>query len=118
MEPSRWERAKYGAAMGGAVGLCIGFVFGGLSAMRNGPGRNGYVNNLAQTMMSSTAMFAFFMAIGSVIRTEESLAIDYAELDQNKGRKNIWGGAMRFKTPPVVILQQHKQQQQEQQQEN
>ena len=34
MEPSRWERAKYGAAMGGAVGLCIGLVFGGLSAMR------------------------------------------------------------------------------------
>lgn len=64
--------------------------------------------------MSSTAMFAFFMAIGSVIRTEESLAIDYAELDQNKGRKNIWGGAMRFKTPPVVILQQQKEQQQQQ----
>ncbi|KAG0271611.1 subunit of TIM23 translocase complex [Linnemannia exigua] len=117
MEPSRWERAKYGAAMGGAVGLCIGLVFGGLSAMRNGPGSRGYVNNLAQTMMSSTAMFAFFMAIGSVIRTEEAMAIDYASLDQNKDRKTLWGGAMRFKTPPVVILQQHRQQQQQESQQ-
>ncbi|KAF9082767.1 subunit of TIM23 translocase complex [Mortierella sp. GBA35] len=108
MEPSKFERAKVGAMMGGAVGLCIGLVFGGFSLMRNGPGSRGYVNTLAQTMMSSTATFAFFMAIGSVIRSDEALAIDYASLDQNKDRKTLWGGAMRFKTPPVVILQQHK----------
>jgi len=34
MEPTKFERAKVGAMMGGAVGLCIGLVFGGISAMR------------------------------------------------------------------------------------
>ncbi|KAI1306427.1 subunit of TIM23 translocase complex [Mortierella claussenii] len=112
MEPSKFERAKVGAMMGGAVGLCIGLVFGGFSILRNGPGSRGYVNTLAQTMISSTATFAFFMSIGSVIRSEEAMVIDYASLDQNREKKNIWGGAMRFKTPPVVILQQQRQQEQ------
>ncbi|KAG9319659.1 hypothetical protein KVV02_008133 [Mortierella alpina] len=151
MEPSKFERAKMGAMMGGAVGLCIGLVFGGVSILRynpalsylqnlfpthhvqysidhpltfatllhcddisNGPGSRGYVETLTRTMVSSTATFAFFMAIGSVIRSEEALAIDYASLDQNREKKNIWGQSMRFKTPPVVILQQQQQHQQQQ----
>ncbi|KAF9913680.1 subunit of TIM23 translocase complex [Lobosporangium transversale] len=111
MEPSKFERAKVGAMMGGAVGLCIGLVFGGFSVLRNGPGSRGYVNTLAQTMISSTATFAFFMAIGSVIRSEEATAIDYAALDQNHGKKNLFGGAKCFRTPPIVILQRQQQQQ-------
>ncbi|KAF9575492.1 subunit of TIM23 translocase complex [Mortierella alpina] len=114
MEPSKFERAKMGAMMGGAVGLCIGLVFGGVSILRNGPGSRGYIETLTRTMVSSTATFAFFMAIGSVIRSEEALAIDYASLDQNREKKNIWGQSMRFKTPPVVILQQQQQQQEQQ----
>jgi len=51
-------------------------------------------------MLSSTATFAFFMAIGSVIRSEEAKAIDYTSLDFSNGK--------RFKTPPVVILQQQR----------
>ena len=78
----------------------------------NGPGSRGYVETLTRTMVSSTATFAFFMAIGSVIRSEEAQAIDYASLDQNREKKNIWGQSMRFKTPPVVILQQQQQQKQ------
>jgi tetrahydromethanopterin S-methyltransferase subunit F len=34
MEPSTFEKMKMGAAMGGTVGLCIGFVFGSISLMR------------------------------------------------------------------------------------
>ncbi|KAF8939423.1 reactive mitochondrial oxygen species modulator 1-domain-containing protein [Dissophora ornata] len=117
MEPSKFERAKVGAMMGGTVGLCIGLVIGGFSIIRNGPGSRGYVNTLAQTMLSSTATFAFFMAVGSVIRSEEALAIDYASLDQNRDKKSIWGGDMRFKTPPVVILQQQQQQHHQQRRE-
>ncbi|KAI7824682.1 mitochondrial genome maintenance protein [Gamsiella multidivaricata] len=112
MEPSKFERAKVGAMMGGTVGLCIGLVFGGFSLMRNGPGTRGYVNTLAQTMISSTATFAFFMAIGSVIRSEEAEAIDYVSMNQNR-HKSIWGGTMRFTAPPIVILQQQKEQQQQ-----
>ncbi|KAF9579930.1 subunit of TIM23 translocase complex [Lunasporangiospora selenospora] len=109
MEPSKFERAKVGAMMGGTVGLCIGLVFGGVSLLRNGPGSRGYVNTLAQTMISSTATFAFFMAVGSVIRSEEAKAIDYASLNKNRGNStSIWGDASHFRTPPVVILQQHR----------
>ncbi|KAG0198510.1 subunit of TIM23 translocase complex [Mortierella sp. GBA30] len=112
MEPSKFERAKVGAMMGGAVGLCIGLVFGGFTILRNGPGSRGYVDTLARTMVSSTATFAFFMAIGSVIRSEEALTIEYTTLDQNREKKNIWGQQMRFKTPPIVILQQQQHQRQ------
>ncbi|KAF8976489.1 subunit of TIM23 translocase complex [Entomortierella lignicola] len=117
MEPSKFERAKVGAMMGGAVGLCIGLVFGGFTILRYGPGTRGYVNTLAQTMVTTTATFAFFMAIGSVVRSEEALSIDYAALDQNHGKKNIWGNSMRFKTPAVVILQQQQQRQPQQKQQ-
>ncbi|KAF9439112.1 subunit of TIM23 translocase complex [Entomortierella beljakovae] len=112
MEPSKFERAKVGAMMGGTVGLCIGLVIGGFSVLRNGPGSRGYVGTLAQTMITTTATFAFFMSIGSVIRSEEAMAIDYESLNQNKEKKNVWGGHMQFRTPPVVILQQQRQQKQ------
>lgn len=34
MEPSTFDKMKMGAAMGGTVGLCIGFVFGSFTLMR------------------------------------------------------------------------------------
>jgi hypothetical protein len=34
MEPSAFDKMKMGAAMGGTVGLCIGFVFGTISLIR------------------------------------------------------------------------------------
>jgi hypothetical protein len=67
-------------------------------------------------MVSSTATFAFFMAIGSVIRSEEAMAIDYGSMNQNKDNQSTWGSTNRFKTPPIVILQKYQQQQQQQQQ--
>ncbi|TIA87831.1 hypothetical protein E3P99_02957 [Wallemia hederae] len=57
--------------MGSTVGLTIGFIFGGFSIIRAGPGPRGVMGTLSQYMLSSAATFGFFMSIGSVIRTEE-----------------------------------------------
>ncbi|OBZ83179.1 Protein MGR2 [Choanephora cucurbitarum] len=73
MEPSAFEKMKMGAAMGGTVGLCIGFVFGTVSLLRYGPGNKSAVSLLSQYMVGSAASFGFFMSIGSVVRSENRL---------------------------------------------
>ncbi|KAG1470762.1 hypothetical protein G6F56_002491 [Rhizopus delemar] len=73
MEPSAFDKAKMGAAMGGTVGLCIGFVFGSISLIRFGPGNKSPVSLLSQYMLGSAASFGFFMSIGSVVRSEPRL---------------------------------------------
>ncbi|EAU92967.2 hypothetical protein CC1G_03754 [Coprinopsis cinerea okayama7 len=75
-----------GALMGGGVGLTIGFIFGSwsiiryafsspfvalaLTVPRHGAGPRGFMATLSQYMLSSAATFSFFLAIGSVIRTD------------------------------------------------
>ncbi|GAA5817843.1 hypothetical protein MFLAVUS_011402 [Mucor flavus] len=88
MEPSAFDKMKMGAAMGGTVGLCIGFVFGSISLMRFGAGTKGPVNMLSQYMLGSAASFGFFMAIGSVVRSEDRLPVSNMNLPVLiKGRK-------------------------------
>ncbi|ORX88402.1 hypothetical protein K493DRAFT_319502 [Basidiobolus meristosporus CBS 931.73] len=70
MDSPRFERAKNGALMGGTIGLCIGLVFGTVTLMRYGPGRNGYIQTLGRYMVSSAATFGFFMSVGSVVRSD------------------------------------------------
>ncbi|EPB84880.1 hypothetical protein HMPREF1544_08382 [Mucor circinelloides 1006PhL] len=72
MEPSTFEKMKMGAAMGGTVGLCIGFVFGSISLMRFGSGNKSPISMLSQYMIGSAASFGFFMC--SVVRSENRLA--------------------------------------------
>ncbi|KAL0950613.1 hypothetical protein HGRIS_007404 [Hohenbuehelia grisea] len=62
-----------GALMGGGVGLTIGFIFGSYSIIRGGAGPRGFLATLSQYMLSSAATFSFFLAIGSVIRTDSML---------------------------------------------
>ncbi|KTW28812.1 hypothetical protein T552_01442 [Pneumocystis carinii B80] len=62
---STLEKLKTGALMGSSVGLC-----GTLHLIRYGPGRQGVIRTLSTSMISSAATFGFFMAIGTVIRTE------------------------------------------------
>ncbi|KAL9537941.1 hypothetical protein MBANPS3_011332 [Mucor bainieri] len=58
---------KMGAAMGGTVGLCIGFVFGIISLMRFGSGNKSPISMLSQYMIGSDASFGLFMC--SVVRS-------------------------------------------------
>ncbi|KAI0935871.1 hypothetical protein AcW1_000269 [Taiwanofungus camphoratus] len=71
--PTIWQKCKMGAVMGAGVGLTIGFIFGGYSIIRGGPGPRGVLPTLSQYMLSSAATFSFFLAIGSVIRNDALL---------------------------------------------
>lgn len=87
--------------MGGSVGLCIGFIFGGYNILKHGAGPNGFLRSLGGYMAGSAATFgyvysgagrrwgvreiwgikanmgySFFMSIGTAIRTEEMVAGD------------------------------------------
>ncbi|KAJ1506020.1 subunit of TIM23 translocase complex [Coelomomyces lativittatus] len=69
-QPTIWDKLKMGATMGGLVGLGIGFVFGNVQYLAYGSRGRGYFRSLASAMGTSAASFAFFMAIGTVVRTE------------------------------------------------
>ncbi|CAG8554050.1 7269_t:CDS:2 [Ambispora leptoticha] len=79
MEPSRIERVKRGAIMGGTVGLCLGLVLGTWTIFKHGPGSRGYINTLSQFMATSAGSFALFMSIGSFIRRFANLPAEVLE---------------------------------------
>lgn len=71
--PTVWQKLKMGAMMGTGVGLTIGFIFGSWSIIRGGAGPRGALATLSQYMLSSAATFGFFLAIGSVIRSDSDM---------------------------------------------
>jgi len=74
------QKMGMGAAMGGAVGMTLGFLFGGFAIISRGAGPRGPLNTLATYMASSGGTFAFFMSIGSVIRTESHHSLTSPQL--------------------------------------
>ncbi|KAI5478790.1 mitochondrial genome maintenance protein [Pseudohyphozyma bogoriensis] len=85
-QPSVWEKMKMGGIMGGTVGLCIGFLFGGTNILRQGAGPRGFLPALSGYMLTSAATFGFFMSIGSVIRTDGLTMAEWAEREVQAGR--------------------------------
>ncbi|CAO3689179.1 unnamed protein product [Rhizopus microsporus] len=79
MEPSTVDKMKMGAAMGGTVGLCIGFVFGSISLIRFGPGNSNPITLLSKYMLGYAASFGLFMSVGTVVRSENRLPMSAYE---------------------------------------
>ncbi|KAI9172515.1 mitochondrial genome maintenance protein Mgr2 [Paramyrothecium foliicola] len=61
---------KMGAMMGGTVGCIMGFIYGTFNVFRYGAGSQGVMRTIGQYMGASGATFGFFMAIGSVVRSD------------------------------------------------
>ncbi|KAL7425221.1 subunit of TIM23 translocase complex [Cryptotrichosporon argae] len=95
---STFDKMKMGAVTGTAVGLTIGFIFGGVSILRSGPGPRGLVATLSQYMLSSAATFGFFMSIGSVIRTDSPYG-----LRANDEWRQAWLAARRRRLAVEVV---------------
>ena len=66
--PSCFERIKYGAMIGFAVGLSTGAIFGTFGGIRYGLRGRELLTLLGKTMLQTGGTFGVFMAIGSGIR--------------------------------------------------
>ncbi|BGP37432.1 subunit of TIM23 translocase complex [Rhodotorula kratochvilovae] len=85
-EPTLFQKLRMGMVTGGLVGLTIGFIFGNFAIFSGGAGRKGYLPTLSTYMLSSGATFAFFMSIGTVIRTDGLTMQEWAAQQVREGK--------------------------------
>lgn len=88
--PSTSDKFKMGVMMGGTVGVIIGFIFGTTNIMRFGAGPNGIMRTLGQYMLGSGATFAFFMGIGSTIRSDTTSQIAAEAFAQSRRKPFVY----------------------------
>ncbi|KAJ9655461.1 subunit of TIM23 translocase complex [Neophaeococcomyces mojaviensis] len=68
--PSWVDKLKMGALMGGTVGSIMGFIYGTVTIFQYGAGTAGVMRTLGKYMAGSGGMFAVFMGVGSIIRSD------------------------------------------------
>ena len=66
--PSCFDRIKFGAMIGFAVGVSTGAIFGTFAGIRYGLRGRELLTQLGKTMLQTGGTFGVFMAIGSGIR--------------------------------------------------
>jgi len=66
--PSCFDKIKFGAMIGFAVGVSTGAVFGCYTGIRYGLRGRELVTQLGKAILQSGATFGAFMSIGSAIR--------------------------------------------------
>jgi len=58
----------------------MGFIYGTVTIFQYGAGQAGVLRTLSKYMAGSGGMFALFMGIGSIIRTESPATPVYSEI--------------------------------------
>lgn len=66
--PTCFDRIKFGAMIGFAVGVSTGAIFGTFTGLRYGLRGRELLSQLAKVMLQTGGTFGMFMAIGSGIR--------------------------------------------------
>ena len=66
--PTCFERVKYGAMIGFAIGISTGAIFGSAAGIRYGLRGRKLLSQLGKVMLQSGGSFAVFLAVGSAIR--------------------------------------------------
>ena len=66
--PSCFDRIKFGAMIGFAVGMSTGAIFGTFMGLRHGLRGRELLSQLGKVMLQSGGTFGAFMSIGSAIR--------------------------------------------------
>ena len=66
--PSCFQRVKFGAMIGFAVGMSTGAIFGTYTGIRYGLRGRELLTQLGKVMLQSGGTFGAFMSIGSAIR--------------------------------------------------
>ncbi|KAJ3067593.1 subunit of TIM23 translocase complex, partial [Rhizoclosmatium hyalinum] len=55
------EKMKMGFLMGGTTGACLGFLVGGMTVLRYGPGEKGYLATVGNQMLQTGGFLGFIM---------------------------------------------------------
>ncbi|KAJ3406279.1 subunit of TIM23 translocase complex [Chytriomyces hyalinus] len=56
-----FEKMKMGFMMGGITGGCLGFLVGGMTVLRYGPGDKGYLATVGNQMLQTGGFLGFIM---------------------------------------------------------